>query len=476
MKTDIKLCVVGLLAWVLLPVVTGCANEQTDDRDHGHAHDAAHDHDHSVEEHNQGGDVHEHDGPAAHEHGDEAADAHDHGDASRIVLSDTAARNIGLRTRTIRPQVYYDQIKIPGMVTVDPDQKFEISAPATVRVVKLDARVPAAVRPGERLALLELVDPEIRNLQMEAAGIGAQLLEDATEQKRITRYLESLDSETQSAVAEIERVSANLRVLEARLAARQSALDGLLAALRTAGLRESQLRALADNGRVSTHIIMNVPTTTGITSLEVVDRPVHHGQTVEAGTTLYTLVGLEELWVMGEAFEADLGIVRRAARDDLPVTILFPAEDHQVTDLRIEALEGELDGANRVTHFFVRLPNRRMEERFVAGRRYEEWAYSAGSRVQIMVATQEVGPRYVIPANALIRQGGQAWIFIDEGGEYLRLPVVVESVGSRHAVLPLDCGLHHGDRLVVQGALQLNLSIEQKQGPQAVDPHAGHSH
>lgn len=470
----------GLATWLLLSAVTGCEREEVGDHghDHGHNHEVAqvddgHDHDHAAEGHDHGDEAASDPG---HESEAEHDQEHDHDATAFIALDPSAVQNMDIVSQEVYPEERYDQIKIPGLVTVDPDRKFDISAPATVRIVKLDARVPAAVRPGERLAVLELVDPEIRNLQMDAVAARAQLLADSTEHRRNTRYLEGLLSGSSTATTEIERVSADIEVIEARLAAQQSSLDALLLALQTAGLSDMQLHALADSGLVATRLSIMVPTSLGVESFEVIDRPVHQGQTIQAGETLFKLVNLEQLWVVGEAFESDLAAVRQAAREQLPLSLLFPAEEHRVHGLRVISLEGEQDGANRITHFFVQLPNQRVIERFVDGQRYEDWAYRGGSRVQILVATERVGQRYVIPANAVVRQAGQAWIFVEEGGEFLRLPVAVESMGARQAVLPLSCGLQPGDKLVVRGALQLNLHLEQQQSPQAVDPHAGHSH
>lgn len=478
-----KLCLGGFAILMLLGVTASCERESAEHAavqevgTHVHDEACAHASAHDLGALDDGGHQCE---EAGHDHDDADHDSEeaacDHSADAHLVLDPVAARNLGIRTETVHPQIYHDQIKIPGLVIVDPDREFEISAPAMVRILELDARVPAAVGPGERLAVLELADPEIRSVQMEAVAVRARQLADLTEQERLTRYLASLRAAEVSAEAEIGRVSADLRVVEARLDAQRSTRDALLAALRTAGFDEQQLQDLAERGRVSTHITVSVPAATGMSSLEVVDRPVHQGQTVPAGATLYRLVSLEQLWVKGEAFEADLAVVRRAAREGLPVTLLFPAEDRQVRDLRIVAIEGESDGANRVTHFFVELPNELIGERVNAGQRYQEWVHRAGSRVQILVATQQVGRRYVIPAGALVCETGRAWVFVKEDGEYLRLPVSVESIGARQAVLPLDCGLAPGDALVVRGALQLNLTLDQQQGPQAVDPHAGHSH
>ncbi len=413
---------------------------------------------------------HKHEVAAAHDHD------HEHAGSDLVVIDSLVARNLGIRTQRVEPQVYYDQVKIPGMTVVDPDRRYAVSAPAVVRVLELDSRVPATVLPGERLAVLELVDAEVRALQMEAVALRAERLSDETERDRLRRYLGSLRASAQPSTSEIERVSTDLEVIDARLAAQAGTLEAILASLRMAGLTEEQSTALAEAGRVTTRIEVRVPELPGIGSFEVIERPVHRGQTLSAGGTLYELVCLEQLWVMGEAFEADLEVVQNAAREKLPVAVLLPAQDRQVSDLRILALEGEQDGENRVTHFFLRLPNELVDRRAKDGHRYLQWAYRAGARVQIMVATERVGERYVIPAGALVREGGRAWVFLSEHGEYVRVPVVAESAGPRQVVLAPDCGLHPGDVLVTSGALQLNLILQQGQGPAAVDPHAGHSH
>ena len=148
-----------------------------------------------------------------------------------------------------------------------------------------------------------------------------------------------------------------------------------------------------------------------------------------------------------------------------------------VPDLRIMAVEGALDGVNRVTHFFIGLANCVLAERVIGGQRYQDWEHRAGSRVQILVATQRVGQRYVIPSAALVREGSSTWLFRRHHDCCERLAVRIEAMAGRRAVLPLDCGLHPGDELVVCGALQLNLLLQdQLGGGEQIDPHAGHSH
>jgi Barrel-sandwich domain of CusB or HlyD membrane-fusion len=408
--------------------------------------------------------------------GTDDGEDHAHGDAC-ITLGDVGSANLGIATQVLQSELYYDQIKIPGTLAADPDRVVEISAPALVRVISLSATPPAVVQPGERLAVLELADPEVRSLQMEAVKTRADLMAAELELARQERYLESLKTGSPQG-SELNRVRAEVQISHARMQAERSALAAQLASLKVAGLSKTQLAALEADGTVATRIEVFAPSLPQSPSLEVADRPISLGETIGAGETLFSLVALDELRVIGEAFEADVPYVRNALRERLPVSLLFPAAGCMVKDLSIEALEGALDGVNRVTHFFVRLPNPVLSERTARGLHYQERRHSAGSRVQIMVATQEKGERFVIPSSALVPEGGEVYAFVQEQGGYERIAIKAESIDGRLAVLPLDGHLQPGTVLVIQGALQLNLLWHEQNssGATTVDPHAGHNH
>ncbi len=417
------------------------------------------------------------DGGAELESTDSCSD-HDHAaEGTHIALGETARANMGITMTTIKPEIYYDQIKIPGTLTADPDRLVEISAPAIVRVLNLSATPPSVVKPGQRLAILELADPEVRNLQMDAVTKRADLLAATLELNRTNRYLQSLQ-EGSALASEIERVSADMQIAEAHVQAIESALTALIASLKVAGLSEAQLTSLKDQGKVTTQIEIFAPDRPHSQSMEVADRPVSLGETVDAGSTLFSLVALDELRVIGEAFEADVPIVRQAMRRGLPVELLFTAENEQIKGLQIQSLEGALDGVNRVTHFFIRLSNELLSEWTENNLLFEERRYRAGSRVQIMVATQEIGQRFVVPSSAIIHESGEAYGFVLKADGFERVALAPESIDGRMAILSVNGHLHENDELVVKGTLQLNLLWHEQNsgGVQAVDPHAGHSH
>lgn len=402
---------------------------------------------------------HEHDLPSeAHDHGKEESHAQqdEHGH-----LPQATADELDLKLAEVWTEPHYPTRKIPGSVRVDPDRRVSLSAPLTARIVSLDAPPHSSVEAGQRLVVLEIVDPEVRQLQIRAVTARAELLQVRTDLSRTRAYLKALRAREGSPGAELRRVKADLHVLEVKDRAGDSALSAILASLRSSGLSITQLKALEQEGQVVTRISLRAPSLAGKPVMEVATRPVHLGQTVSAGDELYELVALDRLQVMGEAFEADVASVRAAARDGLPVQLLFPAENRRVQGLSILSVEGSLDSEERLIHFFVPLSNEILSRKQVDGNLYLDWKHRAGSRVQILVATGEPAQRFILPVGALVRDAGQSWVFRVHEGGLDRVAVRVVSADERRVVIAPGGSLSEGELLVFDGALRVHLAMEQ---------------
>jgi len=387
--------------------------------------------------------------------------------------------SLDLEAAVVRQIDFAEALKIPGEVRLDPDRRATLASTLAGRVAVLDAPPHAMVRAGQRLAVLDLVDPGLRDLQVQAVQARAELLETRTERDRTRAYLKALQGKAGLAVAERERVRGDLAVQQARLESRQRTLKAMLQALRLAGLSAAQIRGLERNGEVVTRVALHAPVLPGRPDMEVAARPVHLGQSVSTGQALYELAALDRLLVTGEAFEADLGAVRAAARDELPVSVLFPSEDRRVDDLKIFSVEGALDGEQRLTHFFVELPNRTLGSKERAGHRFADWEHRAGARVQVSVPVGARAPRLAVPAVSLVRLEGRDWVFRWHAGHCDRVPVRIESSDGREAVLRPGAALKAGDRIVGRGALDLLLVMRRAKADElgvAIDEHAGHGH
>ncbi len=444
-------------------ILGGCDNDHADEPTHDHAHPEseaeaeAHSSDHRVEE------------PAEIEnpvHGEDALIVH---------LNDKASANLNLKTETIELEPWFDRIKIPGTVSVDPDRLVHVSLPATVRVLQLNAPLHSTVAAGQQLAVFELVDPELNQMQIRAVELRAELLGVQTELDRMRTYLDTLPPVTTNGKNhERRRVEADLAVADAKSNSLVSSLDAVLETLKLSGLSNGQLKSLAEEGQVTNHISIFAPHLPGSPALEVAVRSIDLGETIPAGTSLFKLVAMDRLLVIGDAFESDLPTVSRAARENLPVSLLFPAENRHVNDLNILTVESALDGLERITHFLVPVPNKLVSQKSVEGIDYWDWELRAGSRVQILVATEEVGPRYLLPSSAIIRDNGHICVFKKIHDGFERVDILMERLEGRNAVLTKDCGLQAGDQIVTNGSLQLNLIL--KQQTNEVSSGDGHNH
>ncbi len=449
-----------LFSTLLVFLLGGCGDEQVEKPIGAHVHD-----DGSV-----------HDGPHTNEPAPVETEAHD--ECIMVVhLDDKASANLNLKTQTIALEPWFDSIKIPGVVDVDPDRLVHVSLPATVRVLELNAPLHSTVMAGQQLAVLELVDPEINQLQIRAVELRAELLATQTELLRTRNYLRALPAANSDGNdPERRRVEANLAVIQARSNSMENSLGAVLETLKISGLGDDQLKKLADHGKVTTRISVFAPRLPGSPALEVAVRSVDLGETVAAGTTIFKLVAMDHLLVIGDAFESDLPVVSVAARENLPVSLLFPAENRSVSQLTILTVESALDGKERITHFLVPVPNQLISEKQVGGIKYCDWALRAGAQVQIMVATNEVGPRFVLSSSAIVRDGGSVAVFRKISDGYERVEILMERLEGRNAVLTEASGLAEGDQIVTNGALQLNLIFKSQSGEEATGNDHGHSH
>jgi len=438
-----------------------------------------HDHDHTGTEHDDHAGTEHHD-PGT-EYDDHAGTEHDHAEHEHgddCLDAEFVKALPGVMLGSVELSAFAPHLKIPGRVRVDPDRRVSVSAPVGARIQTLDAPPRATVTAGRRLAWLQLIDTDVRHQQIKAVEFRAELLAAETERDRTRRYMKALQSKGATVATELSRVRADLGVAEAQVRSRDSALKAVLASLRLAGLSASQLEALAQKGQVVTHIALRAPKLGQGLDLEVAVRSVHAGQTVAPGTQLYELVALDRLQVVGEAFEADLEVVRRAIREKLPVGLLFPATKEHVEGLTIFSMESGLDSVDEgLTRFFLWLPNKVLYEKTQDGHRYLDWRHRAGARVQVLVGLTEPSLRVVLPAGAVVREQGRSFVFrMDDHGHISRLAVGLEQIDDRQAVLKQDADLHAGDTVVLEGALQVQLAIKQNTQPQAPAGHHGHAH
>lgn len=430
----------------------------------------------SAEEGGEHGHTEEHGGHghAGHEHAG-------HDESSSLEISTQARKNIGLTVAKVKPGTFERTITVPGMVVERRGQtKMRIVAPLTGIVTRIYAIEGEALKPGQPLFDLRLTHEDLLQAQVE-----------------FLKIVEELDV-VKREVARIQPVAEKGAVPQKVLLERQyeqQKLDASLRAHREAlllhGLSAAQVDEIASERHLKSSLTVAVPqvprferasgtsSTPECEALFVVEAlTVESGRLVTAGDLLLTLADYCQLYIAGDAFEQDAKPVANTVRNHWKVTALLNNEDQTVTaipGLSILYLADEVDPVSRTLHFYVKLPNELTRDETNEGHRFIGWRFRPGQRMQLRIPVEHWPNRIVLPADALVREGAESYVFQENGNHFDRRPVQVEYRDQSAVVIAQDGSLFPGDSVAVSGAQQLQMALKNKSGG-AIDPHAGHNH
>ncbi|MGE3410155.1 MAG: efflux RND transporter periplasmic adaptor subunit [Pirellulales bacterium] len=421
------------------------------------------------------------DGDAEHgEHGSPEHAGHDHGHAGHsaensLQLSQQARDSIGLREGEVALSTFQRTITVPGTVAERPGwSKFDIIAPMTGFVVKILHTEGEAVAPGQPLFELRLTHEDLVQSQ-------ADLLKTAEELDVVKKEIARLEAITQGVIAPktiLERKYELQKLGAVSHAQRQSLL--------LHGLTESQVDDIVKNRKLLSTLVVRAPGQEGTMPLssenvilQLQELKVERGQHVQLGDSLAMLADHAELLIEGEAFEQDSPQVTQAVERGAPVSAVleFKTESAgQVEGLHIAYVANRMDAESRTLHFYVTLPNKIVRDtRTANGRRFVEWRFKPGQRMQLQVPVEEWADRIVLPADAVAQDGVENYVFRSNGDHFDRQAVRVEYRDPHSVVVANDGSLFPGEAIALSAAQQLQLALKNKSGG-AIDPHAGHNH
>jgi len=355
-------------------------------------------------------------------------------------------------------------------VEVDTDTGARVVSRAAVDALQIEvAEVALGSLDARILAYARLMAPWDRHAFV-APGIGGRVTAvfakpgESVRQGQPLAAIESLELET----IQLELLTARAERL---LAEQTLARLERLAAVQIAAARElGEARATAERTRVATAAAVAKLRTLGVSAevitrlLEDADGPVIRGIEVAspiAGTVvhgdvtvgtvvgpdahLFEIVDTAELWVKIEVLERDVSRVRPGQSVELTVAA-YPGEPVAAV---IDSVGLMLDPLSSMGTVWARVANPPGgPPRFVPGMHGKAW-----------IATAGVGQRVAVPAEAVVSNGLERYVFVEEaatagGVEYRRQNVVVDAAGQGTALLR-DGGVYPGDRVVTKGSHQL---------------------
>lgn len=434
---------------------------------HGHAHGEGGGHDH-----------------AGHDH------AHDHGD--RVKLSPQAQKNLALDVDTLTPQDYWRTVLIPGAVVDRPGESDRsVTTKVAGVVTDIKARPGDTVKAGDPLFTLQLASEYLQAAQTDLART-AKEVEFAITKRNVTADL--VQKGTQSGAVLVEDENQVKRLTTQLQAYRRQ--------LQVFGLTPEQVTR-AEKGEVVTELMIAAPQRaapsgavsaasggTATTLYEVQELKVNLGDQVQAGQALILLANHQRLFVEGRAFKSEAGALASAAEKKVPIKVEFadeaPGEWPAQEPLVIHHLSNQVDPATRTFAFYLPLDNQpRTFER--DGKTHFVWRFRPGQRVRIRVPVErfvafaadgktEILP-FVLPAGAVVREGPEAFVFVQSGDMFVRKPVRVLYEDRTDVVIANDGSVTEADFVVKNQAAAINRALKAAAaGGEGGHSHEGHNH
>lgn len=340
---------------------------------------------------------------------------------SRLLLSTTAVKALGLQLGRVELAEVESTIQAVGTVELPWSQQVEVSTLVAGRVEKV------LVKPGEQVraaqALATVSGAELERLQLE-------MLQAATEKASASRLLKGQESAGEGIAGKV------LLQTRTEVQRQSSRFHAAWQKLRAIGMTGAELQQVCETHQTRPSISLLSPIG-GVVALAEV-RP---GQIVTPAQRLFRVVDPSRVWLVAKVLEADAGRVHIGQRVEVSLAMLP------------EPLQGRIDQVS------LRLnSDRTLSVKALLDNPGGELKPGMFGRVAIQLTSAKA---VVCPAEALIGTGRLRDALVRQAPGSFRLqPVVVASVRGQQAEIAE--GLLPGDNVVTVGSHELAALFPQR--------------
>jgi len=366
----------------------------------------------------------------------------EHADAvAEVEMTAEAQQAAGIEMAVVQGRSITRVIETTGVVTPAQNRIAHIRPLARGIIEDVDVQLGDRVVAGQEL--LEYDNIELGDLTGEYAETVAGL--DRLEARR--NVAEKLLARAE-ALLEVEAISrsefdlrqAELQQAVADLGAQRAEQLRVEEKLHRFGLTEEEIEALrsgeADAHRTASHDNLVAPFDGVITYFDA-----SVGEIVDRERELFTVVDTSTVWVLGDVYEKDIGLVRNGVE----VEITVPSYAGEVFRGTIEYVADFLDPQSRTAKVRCVVPN--------TDRRLKLEMYAT---VAIPVTLADGAA--AVPANALQTIGDDTVVFVREApGRFVRRDVQVGARGDEW--VQILTGLQVGETVVTDGSFYLKSSM-----------------
>ncbi len=372
---------------------------------------------------------------------------------SKIIVGDQAQKNLGLTAKPLKADIFWKTITVQGMVVDRPGvSDRQIVAPA-IGIVAQIFHVPGdTVRSGEVLFTLKLSSDSLHETQTDLYKASQEI---KLAQARLKRLVAVGDAVAQVRVIEVESEITRLEV----------AVKSYRHELLIRGFSSNDIESVSAGELVKELPIVaptqlpsqEVPPIAQVSSFdssdtdfqppafELQELKVEAGQQVQAGETLCLLSNHQLLSIEGRAFRDETLLLERSIQEGWPVEVDFqeaagtdwpPIEQTFV----IGHIANTVDPVTRT--FAVLMPLENQSRPVNRGDKTQLlWRFRPGQKVRLYVRVEELDNVFVLPADAVVREGPEAFVFTQNVNTFERKPVHVLFQDRDRVVLANDGSL-----------------------------------
>lgn len=392
-----------------------------------------------------------------------------------LEISQQARKNLSLVSKAVRLQSYWRTVVIPGEVADRPGlSDRNVTSPAVGVVTAVYAYPGDTLQPGEPMFSLRLFSEYLQATQ-------TQLFKARQESKIVQAEIDRLSG----AVSTGAVPRSKMIELESEISRQNTLIQAARQELLTRGLTPEQVQQIESGTFVSTVDVV-APPVQEIGALanyasdrdaqqvnfvgasqqapsiayEVQGLAVAMGQQVQAGQLLGNLSNHQMLYIVGHAFKREAKFLEQAAQERRPIEVEFADDEAESwpelpRTFNIRHLANSIDTDSRTFDFYVPLTN---QSRSYGdnGRVFLVWRFRPGQRARIHVPVEKFDNVFVLPAEAVVRDGPEAYVFRQNGDLFKRFPVHVLHEDRRSVVIANDGSITAGAYFAQNSAASLN--------------------
>ncbi len=337
---------------------------------------------------------------------------------------------IAFATQEVSARELWTALQLHAEVKPAAGAEVHITAPIRGRTLAVENGVPTPgqrVEQGEPLALL-LPLPNKSGAEL-AYAVSATTSELEAAQHELAR-VQDLYANRIVPKRRLEQAQKNVEVFKARLSASRSELSLL---------NVNPADATKIRKHSPEHFLLRAPMTGTVVTVNLTP-----GALIEAGRDLFTIMNLEQVWIEGRVFEADISKVRHVEQARFSAPALSMPLLLSPPDARLVTIGSVLDHRTRSVPLILAVNN-------------SQGQLKIGMHGELAVPTGEVVHAIAIPVNAIVHDKGVPLAFVQMSGEMFARREL-ELGAQTNDFVQVRAGLTAGERVVTQGAYRVHLA------------------